>query len=120
MPLPAVRVLSENPVPLPINNCPLEAVAAFKPVPPLATGTVPEVMLEPFKPVKALPLSIGRLPLPSNCTILFAVVPTSTFNVTAPELPPPVNPVPAVMLVIVPPPAAIVAGAQLVPLNCNT
>ena len=50
----------------------------------------------------------GSFPLASSCTILFAVVPTSTAIVPAPVIVPPVSPVLATMLVTVPVPDAVI------------
>ena len=60
--------------------------------------------------VRALPSTAGNLADPSSCTILFAVVPTSTFSVAEPEVAPPVKPVPATTAVISP--APVLDGAQ--------
>ena len=50
--------------------------------------------------VNCEPSTAGNLADPSSCTILFAVVPTSTLNDTEPVTPPPVKPVPALTAVI--------------------
>ena len=63
-------------------------------------------------PVRFEPSTAGNLPVPSSCTILFAPVPTSTFNVAEPDVAPPVNPVPATTAVISPTPPPF-AGAHL-------
>ena len=63
----------------------------------------------PGKFVSCEPSTAGNLAEPSSCTILPAVVPTSTFKVAEPEVAPPVKPVPATTAVIspAPPPAAV-------------
>ncbi len=55
-------------------------------------------------PVSCEPSTAGNLPEPSSCTILFAVVPTSTAIVHDAVIVPPVKPVPATTLVTVPVP----------------
>ena len=65
---------------------------------------VTEVTVPPGRFVSAEPSTAGSLPLPSSCTILLAVVPTSTAMVPVVVMVPPVRPVPAVMEVTVPPP----------------
>ena len=55
-------------------------------------------------PVRFDPSTAGSLAEPSSCTILPAVVPTSTFKVADPDVAPPVNPVPATTAVMSPPP----------------
>ena len=62
--------------------------------------------------VSCEPSTAGSLALPSNCTILLAVVPTSTANVPAAVIGPPVNPVPEPTLVTEPVPLTVV-GAYL-------
>ena len=55
--------------------------------------------------VNSEPSTAGIFADPSNCKILFAVVPTSTFSVAEPVVAPPVKPVPATTAVISPDPA---------------
>ena len=54
------------------------------------------------------PSTPGSFALASSCTILFAVVPTSTAIVPAPVIVPPVSPVLAITLVTVPVPDAVI------------
>ena len=72
---------------------------------PVATYTNASVAatansLKPFE-IRA---TAGSLAEPSSCTILLAVVPTSTFNVAEPDVAPPVKPVPATTAVMSPAP----------------
>ena len=54
--------------------------------------------------VRLDPSTAGSFALPSSCTILLAVVPTSTLSVPDPVIGPPVKPVPEATLVTVPEP----------------
>jgi hypothetical protein len=65
--------------------------------------------------VRFEPSTAGSFAEPSSCTILFALVPTSTFSVAEPEVAPPVKPVPATTAVISP--APVLDGAHLL-VNC--
>ena len=75
-------------------------------------------VVEAEMPVRFDPSTDGSLPVPSSCTILFAPVPTSTFNVAEPEVAPPVKPVPAITAVISP--APVEAATNEEPFQLNT
>ena len=83
-------------------------VPPVRPVPAVMEVTVPPPPFGRF--VSAEPSTAGSLPLPSSCTILSAVVPTSTAMVPVVVMVPPVRPVPAVMDDTVPPPGRFVSA----------
>ena len=70
--------------------------------------------------VSCEPSTAGSLALPSNCTILLAAVPTSTAMVPDAVIVPPVKPVPAIILVTVPTPPALVQPSWPEPSVFNT
>ena len=67
---------------------------------PIVVSVKPASVVVVETPVSCEPSTAGNLPEPSSCTILFAVVPTSTFSVASPDVAPPVKPVPATTDVI--------------------
>ncbi len=76
MPLPAVSVAKLNPEPLPINSWPFVGVAD-KPVPPLATASVPAVKSAASRLVSALPLpaKLAAVTAPLNVPVVLVIPP---------------------------------------------
>src|SRR6185295_13413324 len=110
IPLPAVRVESEYPAPLPMSNVPLAADEPLIPVPPLRAGSIPVTSVAP--PARLI-AELDSSPVALACT-----TPVDRFaTATLPELPPPK--VRACFAVVWIEPAAVMNAAPLVPADTD-
>ena len=95
-PLPAVRVVRVKPLPLPMSSAPLTGVDD-RPVPPLATGSVPDTWLVRLTPDNAPPSVSEPLVVTVPVSVMPFTVPVPLTLVTEP-LPLPLNVVQSVLV----------------------